>query len=355
VEVRMPADALGRPDPTLPADRVLLPSRFALGWRRSDAPWTWQAVTLANTAPRPVDVVVRAEVRDARGPVDAFRSRREGTGVPYVAAIARVPAEGATVVALPMFVDADAVPTGALVRRIAVTPLGAREPLHVLDLPLAVGRGSRFGWPVFLVACVTSLGGWALLALGWRRFLRSVSTADLVTISLFGSLTFVVGAAFQLLGMGVAAVLGPFAPLLTGLPDDAFRAVLLGTLVTLIPRPGVVATATVVGFLMRGLALGSFHPADLLFLGTAVLLHEGALWLAGPSRGRGGWARLTLSLGGANVVSVLLGLATTAVLYRLYFAAWYVAALAILPGFVYVAIGCWLAVPVAESLRRVAP
>jgi hypothetical protein len=192
---------------------------------------------------------------------------------------------------------------------------------------------------------------------------RSLSTADLVTIALFGALTFVVGAAFQLLGFGIAAILGPFAPLVSGVFDDTFRACLLGALVTAIPRPGVVAAATIVGAIMRALALGSVHPVDVVFVGTAVALHEASLWAAGITRfpewrdAPPGvrWLRLSLGFGVANAASVGLGLATTAVLYRLYYAEWYVAFLVFVPGLLYVAVGCLLAVPFAASLRRVAP
>jgi len=94
-----------------------------------------------------------------------------------------------------------------------------------------------------------------------------------------------------------------------------------------------------------------------------VALHEAALWAAGVTRSAAWrdespirqWARLATGFGVANAATVALGMASTAVLYRLYFAAWYVAFLVLVPGLLYVAIGCVLAVPFAASLRRVAP
>ena len=41
------------------------------------------------------------------------------------------------------------------------------------------------------------------------------------------------------------------------------------------------------------------------------------------------------------------------VFYRLFFAAWYVALVLALPGFVYVLAGAWIAVDFAAALRRV--
>jgi hypothetical protein len=176
-------------------------------------------------------------------------------------------------------------------------------------------------------------------------------------------MNFVVATASRVLGLGVGALLGPFEPLLTGLVDDAFRTVLLVSLLALIPRPGVMALATVVGWLLRGVALGSLHPADLLYLGSVAFWLEGALWLSGLTRDPAWreepalqqWARLSLGFGGANAAAALSGLLTTMVLYRLYLADWYVALLVGLPGFAYVLVGCALAVPFARAARQVAP
>ena len=199
---------------------------------------------------------------------------------------------------------------------------------------------------------------------GWQgpRWLRAQPTSDLVTIALFGALSYVVAGVLQVVGHGVSALLGPFAPLLTGLPDDALRACLLATLLTLLPRPGVAALATVTGALLRGLTLGSFHPVDLLYVGSVVFWLEASLWLVGLTRApswRDGswgarWLRVSLGLGLANVAAVATGLCVAAALYRLYYAAWYVALLLAVPGFLYVAIGCAVAVDLAASLRRVA-
>lgn len=373
----LPADPTGRRDRTLPADRLVLAprgwrdamARFGLGVRArpEQAPYTWHAVSLHNRGDRPIDVVLRAEVIGPDGrPAEAFRSRlRAQEDQPFVSAILRVPAHGDAIGALPLYLDEGRLPAGARLtfeRRIAVIPLGASAPLHTVSAPLGVMRTSGLAPGSFALACATSAAGWGLLLSGTRRFLRTTSVADLVTIAMFSSLTFVVGAAFQLVGMGIATILGPLAPLLTGLPDDAFRAVLLGTLLVAMPRPGVFAATATTGFLMRGIVLGSFHPVDLLYVGTVVAVHELGLWMAGitrdPSWRDAGptaqWVRLALGLGVSNAICVLLGLSTSAVLYRLYFATWYVVALATIPGFLYVAVGCRLAVPIAASLRRVA-
>ena len=62
---------------------------------------------------------------------------------------------------------------------------------------------------------------------------------------------------------------------------------------------------------------------------------------------------LSLGFGLASIASALPGLVTAAVLYRLYFAAWYVLLIALVPGFLYVVLACWMATGFASSLRKV--
>lgn len=371
--ITFPVDAWGEVDRARPPDRVTLPSpawenllnRFGLGWRpRGDqAPWAWQAVDLRNAGDEPLSVLIRASVHRDGAPAEAFRARlREGAS-DAVVALLRVPAGETARAVLPVHVDRAAAVPGDHVRVVEVLPLGGDRPIHRVERPLRVSIGSGWASGGLVAALSASLGGYALLAVRGRRWLVERSTSDLVTIALFGSLTFVVGAAFQALGMGVAAFLGPFAPLLMGLPDDAFRACLLGTLVALVPRPGVVSIATVTGFLLRGVALGSFHPVDLLYLGSSVFWLEGCLWLSGCTRRAdwtegpraGRWLRLGLGLGLANVCATASALVVSVVFYRLYFAAWYVGLMLTFPGFLYVLAGAWIAVDFAAALRRVAP
>ncbi len=167
----------------------------------------------------------------------------------------------------------------------------------------------------------------------------------------------------RLFGVSIATVLGPFSSLLTGLVDDAFRIALLATLVALVPRPGVGALAVLVEWLLGGLTLGTLSPVDLLFVGGRVAWVEGALYVAGITRVPGWtqegpwrqWGRLALALGVGGVPASATALALHMVLYRLFYADWYIAMVLALPGFLYPLAACALAVPFAGALRRVAP
>jgi hypothetical protein len=371
--LQFPTDAWGQSDRARPPDRVTLPASWwrkglqsvGLGYRPRDdqAPWGWQAVTLRNDATTDIDVVLRAVVLASDGTrAEAFRSQVRGSDSDAVTTVLRVPAKRSATASLPVFVDGDALSnTEAYQRRIEVLPLGSDRPVEVVEAPLFVQRGSPWASLGFAVALLSSVAGYLLILGRGRKWMKQMQTTQLVTVALFGSLSYVVATALQVVGMGLASVLGPFSPLLMGVVDDAFRACLLGTLVALLPRPGTAMLATLVGFLMRGLTLGAFHPVDLLYVGSTVLWLETWLWVSGCTRGAGWldggrieqWVRLSVGLGVSNVCATATGLAISVVLYRLFLADWYVIAILALPGFLYVVVGAWLAVDFAAALKRV--
>lgn len=376
--VVFPAEVSGEPDPGRPTGRITLPSP---GWERMlrssalgvrgrayERPWAQLAVTVRNTDERPINAVVTLAIGDWDGtPAPAFEPvlRRFQGETREVTSLLRVPARGTATAMLPLFVHDDRLPLGASewTRAIEVTAVGADEPLLRDVAPLYVSRGSSVRALGFAAVVLTTVGGLLLLALRLGPWLRESRTSDLITIALFANLIFCASAASHLLGLGAASILGPFSPLLTGLIHDAMKYALLATLVTLLPRPGVVAIAMLVHFLMSGLALSGFHPTDPLIVGSAVLWLEGGLWVTGITRGGGrDWRddpralrflRLVAAFGTASVAAGAVALVSAAVLYRLYFAGWYVAMMLALPGFLYTAIACWIATGFAASLRRI--
>jgi hypothetical protein len=379
VSAEFPADAGGRRDLARPAGLVTLPSRVwrrllsvaGLGVRpRSDqAPWAHRVLELENLGPRDVSLVIQSGVVDAQGrPVRAFRPRlRESDGqIDAVSALLRVPAGGRASAVLPLYVD-DADPALDENRhepwflRASATPVGASEALLVDERPLHVRRGCSWASAGLMLGVAGAIGGLLLLLLRLRAWFGALSTTELVTISLFGSLSFVVGTAAWLVGMASGTLLGPFAPLVTGLLDDTFRTVLMAALLVLLPRPGVASLALLVGYLLRGLSFGAFHPLDLLSLGSTLFFLESSLWLVGITRSPGWrdappfarWLRLAAGLGPPALLTMLVSLSSAVVFYRLYYADFYVLLMLALPGFLYVVLAAALGLPFAQGLRDV--
>ncbi len=376
--VRLPTDGLGRSEPARSPGRVTLPAgwwrsvlhRAGLGFRPRDAlvPWASAAVDLRNDGAAPINVAVQLRILGADGaPAAAFRPRMRATtgDTGVVSALLRVPAGGSASAVLPLFVDDAALPEGAseFVREVSVTPLGSSEALWRDAQPLRVQRGRGWVSGLFGVHLLAALLGWALLLRFLPRWLRAARTSELTTVAVFATLTFVVAAASAVIASAVGALLGPFQTFVTNLLDDALRYALLATLVTLLPRPGAVAMAVLIAFLMRGIALGGFDPASVLLLPGRVFWLEAWLWIAGVTRATGWleegdtrrWLRLGLAFATASACSAAGDLATQMVLYRLHYALGYLIAVVAGPGFLYVWAACGLATGFARSLREVEP
>ncbi len=354
VEIRalaFPVGADGVVDPARAADTVVPPPR----WAALEGPWAHAAVTVANPAPAPRAVTVRLAIDDP-----AFAHRAPGAPTAEASAVLALPAGGVATAVLPVSVDPRAVRPGPVPVAVVVTDAGGSAPVAARRATwwVASDDGAAIA---FLASLPVSAAGLLGIAVGGPRFLRRTPVPALTLVACLGAVTFVVGAAFQLVGLGVAAVLGPFAPFLTALFDDLFRVALLAALVTRVPRPGVAAAAATIGFLMRGVTLGGFHPADLHYLGTQVALGEAFLWGAGLTRGDAWKAeppwrrtlRLVAGFAPAQAIGVALGLVATQALYRLYWAPGYAAALVLLPGFLYVVLAVALSAPLAAELDRV--
>lgn len=377
VDVAFPADSQGRPDPGRDPGRVTLPAtwwrsslkRLNLGTRTRGphTPWTHQGVTLENTGTEALNVVIRSSILLDGQPDPGFspRLREADDGTGRVSVLLRVPPGERARAALPVFVDSRQLLDirEGRVQRLEVSTLGAAETLVEWEAPLYISRGNAWASAGIVAATLIALVGLLTLLVRGPVWLRNARTSDLMTIALIGSLLFMTQVAGEIGGAALSAILGPFSGLITGLIDDALRFSLLAVLVTLLPRPGTAALATVTGALLAGLAMGRLGPLEAFTVCSRVAWIEGALWVVGITRNpswRDGpafarWLRLSLGFGAASVLSLATMLVLAVVLYRLFYADWYVALMLTGPGFLYVAVAMLFAAPFAHSLRKVAP
>lgn len=368
--VRYPTDSLGSVELSRPQGIVSLPSRWwsqalrslGLSFRPRDrtVPWAHQAITLSNTTRAPLNVVVRSRITTGGLPDPVFTPRLrdvdDGTG--WTSAILRVPPGASADAILPVFVDEELLGEDNRARldrthTIEVSALGSLDTIASASEPLYIQRGSTAAMVAMAAGIMASLAGILLLTLRLKTWLK-MPTTTLVTAALFGTLSFVVNAAMQLVGMGVASVLGPFAFIATGLMDDTIRALLLITLLKLRPMPGVCAMAVILGWLLRAVTTGAASPSDLLYLTGHIFFLEASLWVFGLTRGaRLGRTRLALAFSTCFSASIATALAFNVVLYRLFYADWYVILNIGLSGIAYPIIATVLAMPVAASLQKV--
>jgi hypothetical protein len=376
--IAFPADRTGRPEIGRPPGRVTLAAgwwqtlltRLGLGARARDpyAPWTHVTVPLMNRGDAPLSLLVETKVFSSGGGVDpAFRApalgwneRQDGSRV-----LIRVPAASDATAIVPLYVDDSLLRSELPHERtveVRVTSLGASAPLAVRSVPLAVRTGNAFASLGLVAALLGAVLGNGLVALRLGRWLRAFPTGDLMTTALFATLGFGLGTVTSLAGLIASAVLGPFSPIAVGIVDVIFRFSIGATLVTLVPRPGVVTLSILTEWLLGAMLLGNVNASDVVFVGDRIFLYETALYAAGITRSPGWrdqsplarWLRLSLAFGLASACTSAVGLVLHMTLYRLFFATWYIVLLVALPGFLYVGIAMLVAVPFAASLRRVA-
>lgn len=364
-----PSDANGHADPGRPKDEIQLPSP-AWAWltpytrssRRQDqeAPWAWLSVPIENSGTEDINLVLCLHFDD---PAFRPRLRESDAGTGDVTVLLRVPAQGQAVAALPVFVDTQLIQEGNAEGVLSIHGLGSSEAIDVRPVPLWVRRGDSVAGLGLLTASLTALGGWLWTLKRLKNWLRTSSTAELMAIALFGSALFVVGSVNDLATVSLSALLGPFSTIVTGIFGEISRMILLGSLLGLRPRPGTLSLAILCGWLLRGLLMGSFTIGDPLFVGVSIAAGEGFSYLAGLSRGidwlaegqTQRWLRLSLAFGGASVCSSLAGIWFHTVLYRLFFADWYIGLQIGILGMVYPAMAAWLAAGLVRSLRDVSP
>lgn len=240
---------------------------------------------------------------------------------------------------------------------------GVKPPL-VCEVPLTVVKKDNKALVVVSIATLMVVAGIVVALRRLRQVLKVLKTRWLVTIALFGAAAFaVVNVPSTLLNDFFHILLGPFGFLVTGLFSGVFLYMMVVALVILIPRPGVVALMTVVRMLLGMLAFGQISPISLLTYGMHALLLELLIYGSGIY----GWlqkredesipcskiALFAISCGVADTISTYVGLQAMAFLYRMYYAAWYIALVLIFNGFIYTAIGAVCGTALGKRLARV--
>lgn len=263
---------------------------------------------------------------------------------------------------LPVYADERNLTGGDYILRAELSD-GVKAPL-LYEVPLTIIKKDNKALIVVSSAALAVLTGLLLSLKRLRRVLAVLKTRWLVTIALFGAAAFaVVNVPSTLLNDFFHILLGPFGFLITGLFSSIFLYMMVVALVILIPQPGVVALMTVVRMLLGMLAFGQISPIGLLSYGLHALLLELLIYGSGMY----GWlqqrednpipwdkiALLAVSCAVADTIAAYVSLQAMAFLYRMYYAAWYIALVLLFNGFIYTIIGAACGTALGKRLARV--
>jgi hypothetical protein len=239
-------------------------------------------------------------------------------------------------------------------------------PLVAESLALqSAGASDRSGTLVIAslgVAAATAL----LLAFFWQRIVADIGNAGLATIALVAGLQFAVSYAARLIGYGVGALLGPMYVFVDGLGSKGLSCLLLGMLVALLPRPGVLALSLATLFLLNVITSGQVGLVALVFVAVTIALHETLAAGLGvtvgqrhrPMTNAADWAfaiRAGLAIGLANALALYAQYALFELLLRLYFDEWYKLAVSLVTGLVFGGVGAGVGARFGLRLRSSAP
>ena len=358
------ADAVALPHPLW--SRVRRAVRPAAALENDYDAYGTQAVWLTNRSRLPLNLLIESAVAPAGGgePLMAFAppkwlAPRESAVAQHALRLA--PGETAAA-SIPLYVRPEVAP-GRYERRLRVFLLGDARPLAEAIRPLLVSRGDALVSGVAIGACTVAAGGALAALLLGRRAVRTIGVEGLATIALFAALHFACSYASRVGGNVLAAVLGPFATFVAGLGGEGATSLLLAAAVVTIPRCGTFALSSLTVFLLNALFTGQFGLIDVLFVAVSASLGEFCLaacgvtttpWLRRPASRTplAAVGAIAVSLGAANAATLYAQFCLIQVLHRLFFAAWYVSAVALVTGLLYGGIGAALGAALGFRLRR---
>ena len=385
--IRFPCDSFGRPQRERRPDAFVLPavslyrirSALGLGGAVSNrwTPMGFENVELANAGPSAAALVVEIQIVDpvTGKPVREMSapdllSGGKGASLGFVS----IPPGSSKRINIPHYIDVKRVLSGSYERRIRVKPWGTDISLLETARPLEIVRPSHAAMLVVLYAVLGAILLAAAVLIRGNAFLARFQTRELVITALFATVLFsAVTLPMSILANFVTAILGPFAFLVTGIVNEtAYYAILIAYL-TLVPRVGALTALTSVRLLLSTILLGQITAPGLLYAASHIILMEAACYLSGLTGrfNRSGVRQSTMQalsrgekvnlwwpavcIGAADALSSWIDFQLTIELYRLYFAAWYIALTVVVHGFVYTLAGVHLGSRLGRSLGRTAP
>jgi hypothetical protein len=374
--IKIPADRDGNFDEKCTQNSLLLRTGLGflgkvLGSRQEDdaAPAAFAGIKMANHADEDAIALVSWQVldRQTKEEAEGFRIPQEfldlhGGGDDRIYTQVFIPGKDTVEFVLPIFADKHKVLAGRYLGRAEIRLFGSDATVGVKDFDLTVKKMSWSSIGTTLYAMLVALCGGVFLLIRNRSIFQRFKSRWLILIALFGSTKFLVSLVPRFfLNELFNGLLGPFAAFATGLFREGITNLFVMALVVLIPLPGVVTLSMLISLVLFCL-LGSFNPVIILFMVVTMSTMEIALYLAGFTRGpQNDFTRTpkalilaALGMGTAGAFATFVDYNLYMLLYRLYYANWFVWANIFIVGFSYTAIFAPAGVLLGNKLKRVA-
>lgn len=374
--IKIPSDRDGNYDEKCAQNSLLLRTGLGIlgkvfGSRQEDdaAPAAFAGIKMANHAAEDAIALVSWQVldRQTKAEAEGFRIPQEfldlhGGGDDRVYTQVFIPGKEAVEFVLPIFADKHQVLAGRYLGRVEIRLFGSDATVGARDFDLTVKKMSWSSIGTTLYAMLVALGIGIFLLIRNRMIFQRFKSRWLILIALFGSTKFLVSLVPRFfLNELFNGLLGPFAAFASGLFREGITNLFVMALMVLIPLPGVVTLSMLISLVLFCL-LGSFNPVIILFMVVAMSTMEIALYLTGFTRGPQNHFTRTpkalilaaLGMGTAGAFATFVDYNLYMLLYRLYYANWFVWANILIVGFLYTAIFAPAGVMLGNKLKRVA-
>lgn len=374
--IHIPADRDGEVDGKCAPNSLILRSGLGiwgkiLGGRQEDeaAPVAFAGIKMASHADE--DAIAQVDWlvldRQTKQEAEGFRIPQEfldfhGGGDDRVYTQVFIPAKEAVEFVLPIFADKHKVLPGHYIGRVNVRLFGSDATVGVKDVDLTVRKMNWASIGTTLYAMGVALGVGIFLIIRNRMIFRRFKSKWLILIALFGSAKFLVSLVPRFfLNELFNGLLGPFSAFATGLFREGITNLFVMALVVLIPLPGVVTLSMLISLVLFCL-LGGFNPVIILFMLVAMSTMEIALYLSGFTRrpenhfsqSPKALIMAALGMGTASAFATFVDYNLYMLLYRLYYADWFIWANIFVVGFMYTAIFAPAGVMLGNKLKKVA-
>jgi hypothetical protein len=374
--INIPADMDGRVDGKREKNCLVLRHGlgalgqiFGVGDDDNLLPVAFAAVRMVNHADADLAASVGWTVLDpqTKKEVDGFRISREflemhGGGDDRINTQLLIPAGQKAEFTLPVYADRGKVMAGRYLGRVDVGLFGSDFTLASYEFDLAVRKMSWSSVVTTLYAMGIALGLGIFLLIRHPALLRRFKTRWLVLVALFGATKFLVSLVPRIfLNELLNGLLGPFACFATGLIREGISSLFIMTLVVLVPLPGVVTLSLLMSTILTCL-MGNFNPLIILFMVVTMSTSEIVLYVTGFTRAgaqdftrtRKALIRAALGMGVANAFATFVDYNLYMLLYRLFYAKWFVWANIIVVGLIYSAVFAPAGVMLGNKLQRTA-
>ena len=340
-DVEFPTDDRGARDQRMMRDVLQLAPMGRLlglvtGKEQDDAdhtmiPYGFYTLTLENQMPEDVAVIVRGWVEDRAGggSLEAFRPHFHVNAAGEIFSSVMVPGRSVQGVVMPIYVEPASVLPGTYRLCVSLTQFGTDTPFSRGVHAFQVAKQPVVPMAVTMAGALLAAGFVSLVIIFFKRIYGKFKVRWIILAALYGAVGFV---GINIPGLFLAdlchALLGPFSFLATGLFFGVIQYMLWGSLITLVPKKGMMTLVMTVRLLLGGVMLGNISAVSLMAVFVHASLTELFLWLAGCTRGKEGATMNPFALAAAFVVSDVMSTCfnfeSAIFLYRLYYATWYI-------------------------------